>query len=268
MSQTTITSRDNELARRARRTRDGKEAEHIFIEGLRLSEEAVNSNLQIEDIIYTQKFSDIGRGAKLLHSLRARAKRIALADEKVFASISDTKSPQGIAIIARRPPTDLDAFAPRQQNNQSLLVIMHGINNPSNAGAMLRVAEAVGVGGVIATFGSTDLFSPKALRGAMGSSFRLPLWTGAQFREAVAWCKSKNLKIICADLTARQTHVDVKWNEACALVFGSEADGLTSDEIALADELVKIPMRPPVESLNVATACAVVLFEAQRQRGW
>ena len=262
-----ITSRDNELARRAKRTRDGKEAEHIFIEGLRLSEEAINSNSLIEDVIYTQKFSEGVRAAKLIHTLKGRAQRIAMADEKVFTSISDTKSPQGIAIIARRPQTNLDHFASRQQNPRPLLVIMHGINNPSNAGAMLRVAEATGASGVVATFGSTDLFSPKALRGAMGSSFRLPLWTGAQFRDVVAWCKSRDLKIICAALSAQRTHVDVKWNAACALVFGSEANGLTSDEITLADELIKIPMRPPVESLNVATACAVILFEAQRQRG-
>lgn len=267
LTDTKITSRDNELARRARRTRDGKETEHIFIEGLRLGEEALNSQLQIEDAIYTQRFSENDRGAELLRALASRARRIAIADEKVFASLSDTKSPQGILLIARRPRTDLEAFACQPQNSESLLVIvLHRINNPANAGAILRVAEAVGVDGVTATSGSTDLFSPKALRGAMGSSFRLPLWTGAEFNEVVAWCREKHLRLVCADAAAHDAHTDVRWDAPCALVVGSEAGGLGSDEVAFADQLIKIPMRSPVESLNVATACAVILYEARRQR--
>ncbi|MEJ7577625.1 MAG: RNA methyltransferase [Pyrinomonadaceae bacterium] len=263
---TKITSRDNELVRRARRTRDGKEAEHIFIEGSRLSEEVINSQLQIEDAIYTQKFSENERGAEVLRALASRARRITLADEKVFASLSDTKSPQGILVIARRPQTDFEAFARQLQNSKSLLVVLHRINNPANAGAILRVAEAVGVDGVAATSGSTDLFSPKALRGAMGSSFRLPLWTGAEFSAVVAWCRGNGANIVCADAAAHDVHTDVRWNDPCALVVGSEAGGLGNDEVALADQLIKIPMRSPVESLNVATACAVILYEARRQR--
>ncbi len=264
---TKITSRDNELVRRARRTRDGKEAEHIFIEGSRLSEEVINSQLQIEDAIYTQKFSEHERGAELQRALVSRARRVVLADEKVFASLSDTKSPQGILLIARRPRTDFEAFARQPQNSKSLLVlVLHGINNPANAGAILRVAEAVGADGVAATSGSTDLFSPKALRGAMGSSFRLPLWAGVEFKEVCGWCREKGLRLVCAHAAAHDLHTDVRWDAPCALVVGSEAGGLGKDEIAFADQLIKIPMRSPVESLNVATACAVILYEARRQR--
>ena len=144
---------------------------------------------------------------------------------------------------------------------------MHGINNPANAGAILRTAEAAGATGAVTTHGSTDLFSPKALRGAMGSSFRLPLWTGAEFSEALSWCAERGIRTVSADAVAGRSHTEIDWTRARALIVGAEATGLDAGEIAAADEAVRIPMRPPVESLNLAVATAVVLYEAARQRG-
>ncbi|HYY41607.1 MAG TPA: RNA methyltransferase, partial [Pyrinomonadaceae bacterium] len=147
-----------------------------------------------------------------------------------------------------------------------LVVIMHRINNPANAGAMLRVAEAAGATGVIATAGTVDLFSPKSLRGAMGSAFRLPLWPGAQLDEALNWCAARGIVTVATDLRAELTHTEFDWTRPHALVMGAEAHGLAPQESAAAATHLRIPMRPPVESLNVATALAVVLYEAARQR--
>jgi TrmH family RNA methyltransferase len=267
MSEPAITSRDNSLVKHARAVRQGKVREQIFIEGLRLCEEAAKalSVDSIMDAIYTDRFAQYERGARLLQALAGEGKRMALVSEAVFASISDTKTPQGIVLLASRPNTDASALL-KSSDEIPLLVILHKINNPSNAGAILRTVEAAGATGVILTKGATDIFSPKALRGAMGSSFRLPLWTGASFDEALAFCVEQRIRTICADLEAERAHTLIDWTLPSALVVGAEATGLERAEILRADETLKIPMRAPVESLNVAVAAGIVLYEAARQR--
>ena len=266
MKETVITSLDNPLAKRARAVRDRKIDELIFVEGLRFCEEAVGASLPVEDVFCTQSFAEDERGARLLHALSNVCERIVFLSERVFASISDTKTPQGIALIARRPHTGPELLLRQDVGESPLIVVMHRISNPSNAGAILRTAEAAGADGAIMTAGSTDIFAPKALRGAMGSSFRLPLWTGAQFKEALDWCARKGLRTICADVRAVRSHTEIDWTVPRALVVGAEASGFEESERAAVDESLRIPMRAPVESLNVAVASAVVLYEAARQR--
>jgi TrmH family RNA methyltransferase len=265
MSEQIITSRDNALVKRARAVRDGRASELIFVEGVRLCEEALGASLAIQDVICTEKITNDERGGRLLSALKSAGQSIALVSESVFASISDTKTPQGIVALCERPDSDKNALI-KKAFETPLLVIMHRINNPSNAGAILRTAEAAGASGAILTKGTTDIFSPKALRGAMGSSFRLPLWTNVSFQEALAWCKQQGCKTICADLRAGRTHTEIDWAGASALIVGAESTGLTAEEMAIADEGLRIPMRSPVESLNVAVAAAIVLYEAARQR--
>jgi len=267
MKERMITSRDNSLVKRARAVRDGKLREQIFIEGLRLCEEAQQALRvdDIRDVIYSERIAEDARGAALLSSLQERSRNISLVSRAVFASISDTKTPQGIVLLASRPETSRELF--RESSDEfPLLLLLHQINNPSNAGAILRTAEAAGATGVILTQGSTDIFSPKALRGAMGSTFRLRLWTGASFSEAINFCQERGIRSVCAELRAARAHTEVDWTKPCALVVGSEATGLNPSEIAATDDSLRIPMRPPVESLNVAVATGIVLYEAVRQR--
>lgn len=281
MSEQAITSRHNPLVKHARAVRDRKVEEQIFIEGLRLAEEAVRAGLQIQDVFYTENFLSDQRSVQLLDQLRAVAHRISEVSDAVLTSISDTKTPQGIVALAARPRSDRAAFLRgteargdesttaaqrRAATAPSLIVILHRINNPANAGAILRTAEAAGATGAISTVGTADLFSPKALRGSMGSGLRLPLWTGASFLEAIEWCTTNGVRTIGASLAAEDSYMDVEWTGASALVVGSEASGLTVEEAARLDARVRIPMRPPVESLNVAVACGIVLYEAARQR--
>ncbi|HYJ45492.1 MAG TPA: RNA methyltransferase [Pyrinomonadaceae bacterium] len=267
MNEREITSRDNALMKHARAVRDRKVRSQVFVEGLRLCEE-VRHSLSVDDImdvIYTERMARDPRGASLLNSLRQEGGKLSCVSESVFASISDTKTPQGIAILASRPETDQSSFS-EIPKKLPLLLILHRINNPSNAGALLRTAEAAGVTGVILTAGSTDIFSPKALRGAMGASFRLRLWTEADFFEALNFCRERGIRTVCAGLQAGRAHTDVDWTVPSALIVGSEATGLEPSETAAADESLRIPMRPPVESLNVAVATGIVLYEAARQR--
>jgi TrmH family RNA methyltransferase len=261
-----ITSRKNSLAQRARAAREGRDGELVFVEGVRLCEEAVRSGLRVEEVLFTEKISSDGRAALLLDELRRGGGHLTQVSEGVLESVADTRTPQGIVLLARRPPCDRATFE-RALGDAPLLVILHGVNNPSNAGAMLRVAEAAGASGVAATAGSTDLLSPKALRSAMGSSFRLPLWSGATLEEVIEWCKGRAIKVVATDMGATRAHTGIDWRGAHAVLCGAEGNGLTAREVADADEQVRIPMRAPVESLNVAVALGVVLYEAARQRG-
>ncbi|HEX8635072.1 MAG TPA: RNA methyltransferase [Pyrinomonadaceae bacterium] len=260
-----ITSRHNPLIQRARAASKGASPGSLFIEGLRLCEEAARSRLACEDVLYTEKFAADARAARVLDALKQLNPRFTLVGEQVLASLGDTKTPQGIVVLARRFETDRTTFEKSLHPNP-LVVVLHRINNPANAGAMLRVAEAAGAAGVVATAGTTDLLSPKSLRGAMGSSFRLPLWTGASFAEVVAWCDERGIRTVSADLAATQIHTALVWTGARAVLMGAEAGGLDPAEIRAAAERIRIPMQPPVESLNVAVALAVILYEAARQR--
>jgi RNA methyltransferase, TrmH family len=260
-----ITSRDNSLLRRARAVRDSKIDDVIFVEGLRLCEEALGSKLEIEAVIYTGHIARKDRAATLIRNLSSVAKSSAEVSEKLLESISYTKTPQGIVVLAPRPTNDEASFAAKQPKSP-LVVVLHEINNPVNVGAIVRTAEAAGATGIIATANTADPFSPKALRGAMGSAFRMPIWRGPGFDEAVAWCHSRKIRTTAADLSATATHTGFDWRKSSALIVGRESTGLSPEEVAAAEAAVRIPMQGAVESLNVAVATAIILFEAARQR--
>jgi TrmH family RNA methyltransferase len=261
-----ITSRKNPVAQHARAVREGREEGLVFVEGVRLLEEAVGASLKFETVLYAESAGQDERAALLLKRLRRLCERVSPVSESVLESVSDVKSSQGVVALARRPSTGREVI--ETPNAVPLVVIMHRVNNPSNAGAMLRVAEAAGATAAVATRGSTDLFSPKSLRGSMGSAFRLPLWTGARLDEALSCCRERGIRTVASSVRAASTHTEIDWTVPRAVVVGPEAGGLSVEEAADADEHLRIPMRETVESLNVAVALAVVLYEAARQRGF
>ncbi|HYN84702.1 MAG TPA: RNA methyltransferase [Pyrinomonadaceae bacterium] len=270
-SREVITSRQNALVKGAREVRDGRDRAHIFVEGLRLCEEGARAALSIESAFFTGSLSDAERGSQLLDTLQEAGARLHEVSDGVMESMSDTKTPQGVVLIARRPPSDLAWFErrlAREVSGAPLVVVLHGAGNPSNAGAMLRVAEAAGAHAVVATLHTADLFSPKSLRGSMGSAFRLPLWAGAEFADVLAWCAAKKIVTVGTSASAALTHAEYEWTGPTAVVVGSEGAGLSSSEVEATGAAVRIPMRAPVESLNVAAALAVILYEAARQRGF
>lgn len=262
---TRIRSRDNSLLRQARAVRDGKDHELIFVEGVRLCEEALRSGLKLEGVIYSEEIAHKPKATALLGEFSAVCDRLGEVSESLLATVSYTKTPQGMILLAKRPATGRHTLA-TNQGRPHLLVIMDGINNPVNVGAILRTAEAAGATGVIVTGDSSDPFSPKALRGAMGSAFRLPIWSKASYQEALAWCDENKVRTVCADLEGARQHSEIDWTEASALIVGPESTGLSSEQVQMADEVVRIPMSGEVESLNVAVAAAIILYEANRQR--
>ena len=261
-----ITSRKNPLAQRARAARDGRERGLVFAEGVRLCEEALSAGVRVELVLHTHALAEDARGAALLSKMRVVCPDVHLVSEDVLDSVSDTKTPQGVVALLTRPQTGREVV--ERTGGIPLIVVVHRANNPSNAGAMLRVAEAAGASAVVFTRGSTDPLSAKALRGAMGSAFRLPLWIGPTLEEVLGWCAARDIRTVATAAEAGAVHTEVDWTRPSAIVVGPEAGGLSEEETRAADERVRIPMREPVESLNVAVALSVVLYEAARQRGF
>jgi RNA methyltransferase, TrmH family len=264
MTRETITSRKNPLAQRARAVRDGRDKDRIFVEGVRLCEEALDARLAFEFVLFTEALGGDERGHALLTSFREACEHVIPVSEQVLEAVADTATAQGVVAVALRPRPNAEVFDTGAAT--PLVVVMHRVSNPANAGAMLRVAEAAGATAAVATAGSADLLSPKSLRGAMGSAFRLPLVTGVPLSEALDSFRARGLRVVATAAGAEKTHTEVDWTGPAAVVMGPEAGGLSAEETALADQVVRIPMRPPVESLNVAAALAVLLYEAARQR--
>ncbi|HKV33600.1 MAG TPA: RNA methyltransferase [Pyrinomonadaceae bacterium] len=260
-----ITSRDNSLLRQARSVRDGKVDEMIFVEGLRLCVEVLRSKLEIDVVIASEELVRKEKGAAIFAELSQAAKRVGTVSEKLLESISYTKTPQGIVVLAQRPEASEQRLA-ASLTPDSLLVVLHQINNPVNAGAILRTAEAAGATGIITTKNTSDPFSPKSLRGAMGSAFRLPIWRNTDFAEVVAWCRAKNISLVGTAAGETMKHTDWDWKRTSALLLGPESTGLSDDELQATDQTVSIPMQGEVESLNVSVAAGILLYEAARQR--
>lgn len=260
-----ITSRDNSLLRQARAVRDGKIEDLIFVEGLRLCEEAHRSNLEIEALIVSEELVRKERAAATIDELAGVSKRVASVSEKLLESISYTKTPQGIVVLARRPDSSEERLEANLGANP-LVVVLHQINNPVNVGAILRTSEAAGATGVITTHNTSDPFSPKSLRGAMGSAFRLPIWSGPTFEEMIQWSQKHKIVMLAADVEADTSYTEIDWTGSRALLLGPESTGFTDEELINADRRVRIPMKGQAESLNVSVAAGILLFEAARQR--
>lgn len=261
-----ITSRDNQKLKFARKIRDRSEKDFLFVEGVRLAEEFLKSELEIFDCFFTPDFFNNERNKKLFDQISDKNENLFEIPERIFNSLSDTKNSQGIILIGEKPQTGNEKINLQTSEFQKFpfVVFFHEINNPNNLGAVLRTCEAVGVSNVIISKNSTDVFSPKALRAAMGASFRINFWTDAEFEKVLGWAEKNNFPTICADINSEKNLWELDWKNPRLIIFGSEAHGLTDNERNQIDEGLIIPMENPVESLNLAVSCAVVLYEAKR----
>lgn len=265
---TIITSRDNQKLKFARAVRDGREPGYIFIEGVRLAEEAIRAGIEIEEVLISESFELKETGRELLQKLPIRNDPPMIVADRHFTSIADTKSPQGIVIIAKRPHSSLDLIGQALSDNNSgipVVIFLNEINNPSNLGAIFRTAEAAGAAGIVISPNSADVFSTKALRSAMGANLRLPACENVTIEEVLAWAVGKKLVSTAADISGGVSYTQIDWKVPRLLILGSEAHGLNAAERDSIEEVIYIPMENEVESLNLAIACGIVLFEAKRQ---
>lgn len=263
-----IASRDNRNVKFAKRVRDGKEAGSIFVEGRRLAEESVAAGLRYTHLYVSTHFLEKGSGEDILQELAATGMPCFELSDDIFDTISDTENPQGIILIADRPISANENLLQAINSGVATLpvvVYLYRINNPSNLGAVARAADAAGAAALITSPGSADPFSSKSLRGSMGSLFRLPVWQDVTVEDAISWCNASGLTTSGTSLHGSRSYLDVDWKRPRMLMFGSEGHGIPADVSDSLDELIHIPMKQEVESLNLAVSAGIILFEARRQ---
>ena len=264
----TIKSRDNAKLKFVRRVRDGQDPDHIFIEGYRLCGEAFDSRLSIVSCFLSESFRESRSFDTFEPILSSRHVESYVVSESLLGSIADTKSPQGIVLIAARPvPAPLiDLFSGGNIDGRlPVWLYLYKVNNPSNLGAVLRTAEAAGTRAVLISPSSADAFSPKSLRASMGSAFRMPVVSDIAFENLFSTAQQEEIDIVAVDAQGSVSYTDVDWKRPSLLVFGSEAEGLPPDALYRARVTIKIPMYGDVESLNLAVSTGIILFEAKRR---
>jgi TrmH family RNA methyltransferase len=272
-----ITSKQNPLIKRFRRVRAGDERHLVFIEGIRLLEDALGAGAHFESVAYSTTLETSERGRLLQDRLLTVRCRGAFVPQQVLEFMADTESPQGIVAIVSRPYFELNDIFTRAP---ALILIADGLQDPGNLGTIIRTAEAAGASGIITTRDTVDPFNLKALRASMGSVFRLPTVIGLQRGEIASSCKAQGIKIIATrtqpkpksvleDVAKAQTifnYPEVDFTVPVAFVLGREASGVSEEIFSQADSFIHIPMAEGIESLNVAAAATVLLYETARQR--
>jgi TrmH family RNA methyltransferase len=264
-----IESKSNALLKLARNVREGRDAGRMFVEGARLSQEAIDANVDVEACLVESGFFLTHSRSHLLESVENRKLEIFELGRSIFSSIAATTTSQGVVLICKRPPDDEREFSKRalarEGSKLSFIIMLSEVNNPANLGAVIRTAEAAGAAGVIVTANSTDAFSSKALRGSMGSAFRTPIWANATWPDVVGWARSNRFALVGATLDGKHEYLRFDWSQPTVLVLGSEAHGLSEPQKASLAATIRVPMEKPVESLNLAVAAGVIAFEARRQ---
>ena len=261
----TISSRHNPFVQQCRdlaRKRDARTGT-VLLDGLHLLSDALASGVTVEAAASSEAFWQGPVGAPLAGALVAGGAILHAASPAVLEAASPVKAPTGIVAIARWRPADVGAVLAAQP---ALIVCAVHVQDPGNTGAIIRAADAAGATGVIITAGSADPFGWKALRGSMGSVFRLPVAAGAQVDAVCREARDRGVQVFSTSPSGGRPLHEVDLAGPALILVGGEGAGLPGHIQASADALITIPMRQPVDSLNVAVAAGVMLYEAYRQR--
>lgn len=236
----------------------------LLLDGAHLVSEARAARLPFESVVIaSSRLESQNEEASLARALEEDGVETACASAQVFAAISPVRTPSGIVGIAHHHPTTADAIL--EQARLFALVVVD-VQDPGNLGSVMRVAEAGGVTGVIVAGESANPFSWKAMRGSMGSVLRLPVARSASIDVVMHEIRKTNTKAIAAVPRDGWEPDAIDWSGRIALLLGGEGPGLSEGVVTVADERVTIPMEPPVESLNVAAAAAIIVYAARRAR--
>ena len=183
--------------------------------------------------------------------------------DNVFRQMSDTQTPQGILTVLKKPAYTLENIL---EGDNPLIMVLEDLQDPGNAGTILRTGEGAGVSGVLLTKTCVDITNPKVIRSTMGSVYRMPFL----YVESVVSLKQelakRNIRTFAAHLKGQNTYDQEAYRGGCAFLIGNEGKGLTEEAADAADCLIRIPMCGQVESLNAAMAAGILMYEAARQR--
>lgn len=201
------------------------------------------------------------RHADVVTAARLAGVPVTGASGEVMAELAQTVTPQGLLAVCRFVHVPL---AEGVADGAALVAVLAHVRDPGNAGTVLRTADAAGADAVVFTDASVDPYNGKCVRASAGSLFHLPVVTSAPAAEAVRHLKGRGLRVLAADGAGDRTLDDVDLSGPTAWIFGNEAWGLPEEILALADEVVRVPIYGRAESLNLATAAAVCLYASAR----
>ena len=292
-----ITSVNNQRVKEVANLKQKKyrtESGTFFAEGLRAVQEAVQY-ADVTELFYTEaeagRLDEVLKAAgnvpadtkeksgnmnNLNHNNAGTAKkrneavngiRMYQVDEKVMAKLSDTKAPQGVLAVIRTPEQNLRQLHPgTASDNNAPVIILDRVQDPGNLGTIIRTADAVGALGLILLEGCVDAYSPKVVRASMGSLFHLPVVQDVTAEEALTWCYRNGYEPAATALKNAQNVYKADISKKMAFLFGNEANGVAEELQAAVETRLFIPMAGLAESMNVAMAAGIILFEGLRQR--
>ena len=248
------------------RAKERRETGAFLVEGVRLVEEAVNSNWRFQFALFDEVLSE--RGMLQIESLKSRGIECEMVSTNVMRSLSETETPQGILGVLNSTQLPIP-------NHCDFILIPDQIRDPGNLGTLLRTAAAAGVQAVLIPPETADAFAPKVVRSGMGAHFRLPIhsMTWDEINQVIKSAGvaligetvSKGLQVFLADMNG-QSCWETDLRQPAALIIGGEAEGASESARKLTNQKIKIPMSGNIESLNAGAAGSILMFEVVRQR--
>ena len=236
----------------------------LLLDGAHLVRDALAAGAEFEAAAITSSHSESDtEEARVAGSLRAAGVDVAIVGDQAFGAISPVRAPSGLAAIVRLAPATADEIC---RAPDAFVVAAAGVQDPGNLGSLIRAAEAGGATGVLVCGASASAFSWKTARGSMGSLLRLPVAHGLTADAAIAAMRRAGGRIVATAPRGGSSPDSVDWRGRVLLLLGGEGAGLSDTTLSNVDATVTIPMAPPVESLNVAVAGAVLIYAARRQR--
>jgi RNA methyltransferase, TrmH family len=260
-----ITSTANQNIKQIRKLRERKERQSsglFYAEGIRIVAEAAEKGAPIETLVVSPDLLTNPFGQELAGNLLKRGVTLLEVSAEVFKSIALKDGPQGLAAVIRQQWANISAIDPHQG---STWVALDEVADPGNLGTILRTHDAVGGEGLILLDNSTDPYDPTSIRASMGAVFTQRL-VKTTFNEFAAWKRGAGMALVGTSGDARQDYQGMVYPKPVIVMMGSEREGLSEEHFRLCDALVRIPMVGSSDSLNLAVATAVTLYEIFNQR--
>lgn len=257
-----LTSLQNPLVKRLRklhRARERQEQGLFLLEGTHLLEEAIATHCPLAVLCYTSDWQE--HHPDLWQQAIPLVQRLELVSPEVLRAIATTVEPDGVVAAVERV-----AAHPATLPITTLGLVLETIQDPGNLGTLIRTAAAAGVEGLWLSQDSVDLDHPKVLRASAGQWFRLPMAASPDLKQTIADYRQTGMQVIATLPNAEKTYWQADLQRPTLVLLGNEGAGLSPDLVALADQQITIPLSAGVESLNVAIAGALILYEARRQR--
>jgi len=260
-----ISSLQNPRVKQVVRLRDRRDRDRdglMTIEGYRELLRAQENGYPVEEVLFCPEMFRGENEFPLLEMLRASGARITQVAAHVFRKMAYRDRPEGVLGIAPQIRSGINDL---RVGAWPFLVVAEAIEKPGNLGTILRSADATGVDGLVLCDRCTDLFNPNVVRASTGMLFSVPI-AEASSAEALAWLRERGIAVLAATPHAEQLYTDVDMTQPLAVVVGAEQYGLSDVWMREADIQVRIPMLGQADSLNVATATTLLLYEVVRQR--